>query len=60
MGVCAHKKDQEDADLPSDPLPPGPSAKRKILQQLIDLNKDRKVPLLPSPTTPSISSESKL
>jgi len=46
MGVCAHKKDHEEANLPSIQLPPGPSAKRKILQQLIDLNKARKVPLL--------------
>lgn len=46
MGVCAHKKDHEDADLPSSPLPPKQSAKRHILQELIDLNKARKVPVL--------------
>jgi len=46
MGICTSKKDYEKVELPSIQLPPGPSAKRKILQQLIDLNKARKVPLL--------------
>lgn len=49
MGICAHKKDQEDQespDLPSLELPPKPSANHQIRQKLIDLRKARKVPLL--------------
>lgn len=46
MGICAHKKDQEDQDLPSLELPPKPSANHQIRQKLIDLRKAQKVPLL--------------
>ena len=41
MGICAHKKDQE--EVPS--LPP-PSAKNHIFRHLIDMKKVRQVPLL--------------
>jgi len=46
MGICAHKKDLEEVDLPSLPVLIKQSAKRHITQHLIDLNKARHVPLL--------------
>ena len=48
MGVCAHRKDHEEEDLPSLSLqlPANLSAKRNIHQHLLDLKKIRQVPLL--------------
>lgn len=43
MGICAHKKDQEDDSLQA---PFQPSASPQIFRKLIDLRKARKVPLL--------------
>ena len=47
MGICAHKKDQEDSnDLPCQDLAPKPSARHYILLKLVDMRKAQKVPLL--------------
>lgn len=46
MGICAHKNDLEESDLPSVSLPPKQSAKRHINKQLLDLKNLHKVPHL--------------
>lgn len=43
MGICASKENQFEPDLPSLPLPPKQSAKRKINQHLLDLKNICKV-----------------
>ena len=52
MGICAHKKDQEDVNPPSLPLPAPPSARRNVFQHLIELKKIRQVPVLSLATNP--------
>jgi hypothetical protein len=55
MGVCVSKKDLFEDDIPSLPLPPKQSAKRKINKQLLDLKNIHKVPLLSLAKKPTVS-----